>query len=240
MLGIKYGSAYYHCLQEFWRVSSNWDRYEALFGSEERVELLNSSSGHFWYTVQDMLFDHVLLGICRLTDPARMMGRENICVETLAQLDPTKHKAELVRRAAKARQKTEFARTWRHKRIGHNDLEQLSGVANLLAPATRRKVSDALVAIHDVLRWVRGRYFDGDLLLTEIGDDDANQLLIALARAKSLRETERHEIETGNYKSVLDRRARYPSADYGRERRYVDSTRLKQPRAYRGKLPLPT
>lgn len=240
VLGHKYGSAYYHCRQELWRVSSNWDRYETLFGSKERVEILNSSSGSFWHSIQNMLFEHVLLGICRLTDPSSLGSRANLSIETLWTLDPTKQKKALLDRIKRAQSFSTFARSWRNKRISHNDFEQMIGAADQLAPATRIKVSKAIVAVHDVLRWVQGRYFDGDLTLIELGDDDANQLLIALASGRELRNLEIRQMSEGNHKAIVQRRERYPNSDYGRKLRYARGPQLRQPSRYRGILPLNT
>jgi len=103
-----------------------------------------------------MLFDHVLLGISRLTDPHRFGSRTNLSLDALGQLDPTKRKKALIDRIERAGRYSEFARTWRNKRIGHKDFDQATGVANLLAPATGIKVSRAIVAMHGVLRWVQG------------------------------------------------------------------------------------
>jgi hypothetical protein len=143
VLGHQYGTAFHHCCQEFWRVQSNWDRYETLFGSKERVDLLNSSSGQFWRAIQDMLHEHVLLGICRLTDPADSRKRQNLSVAQLLKLDPTEDKKGLADRVHAATKRTKFARTWRDKRIGHNDLDQITGRADLLEPSTSLRIRAA-------------------------------------------------------------------------------------------------
>lgn len=240
VLGQKYGSAYYHCCQELWRVSANWDRYEALFGSSERVQILNSSSGHFWYCVQNMLFEHVLLGICRLTDPPRNRNRSNLSVAMLLELDPTPQKKALAHRIERARKYCYFARSWRDKRISHNDFDQLTGVADQLAPATRKKVSAAIVAIHDVLRWIQCRYFDSDRVLMELGDDDATQMLLALVRGRDLQMLEKEQAASGDREVFLKDMDRYPSSAYGKNKRYANGAKLRSPGRYRGSLPLQT
>lgn len=239
VLGHRYGLAYYHCCQELWRVSANWDRYEALFGSSERVEILNSSSGHFWYCIQDMLFDHVLLGICRLTDPPKNKHQSNLSVQTLLELDPTRQKKGLIDRVTRAKKHAEFARSWRNKRISHNDFAQLTGIANQLGPATRLKVSKAIVAIHDVMRWIHSRYFGSDRILINLGDDDATAMLLALARGRELWQTERERMAVDD-EAFLKELARYPSSDYGKRTRYSRGSLSRKPGRYRGKLPLNT
>ncbi|RWA74405.1 hypothetical protein [Mesorhizobium sp.] len=105
VLGSDYGLAFHHCCQELWRVSSSWDRYEAPFGSQERVNLLNESGGSFWHAIQGVLLEHVLLGICRLSDTAGTGQRRNLSVWTLVQLDPSRNKGRLKQRAERPAEK---------------------------------------------------------------------------------------------------------------------------------------
>ena len=238
LLGQEYGTNFHYCCQQLWQVSANWDRYETLFGTRERVEILNASSGNFWYTVQAMLHEHVLLGLCRLTDPPRNRHQSNLSVTRLFEVDPTGTKAELKNRVERAKKRTEFAHTWRNKRIAHNDLMHVTGEANTIQSSSGRKISAAIVAIHDVLRWVQGRYFDGDMQLIDIGDSDANATLFALARSKHLSEMQRSYIDSKEYQKALELDVKFPSGDYGRDQRYQVKFPKKRPLPYRGKLPL--
>ncbi|MBZ9988441.1 hypothetical protein LB572_15190 [Mesorhizobium sp. BH1-1-5] len=193
VLGNDYGLAFYHCCQELWRVSSSWDRYEALFGSQERVNLLNESGGSFWHAIQGVLLEHVLLGICRLSDTAGTGQRRNLSVWTLVELDPLRYKGRLKQRAETASRRASFARTWRDKRIAHNDLEQSTGVANKLVSATGRKITKAILSIHEVLRWISAKHFGSDMGLLEMGDIDAIELMTYIddgLRYRALREAE--------------------------------------------------
>lgn len=240
VLGSAYGTTYHHARQELWRVSSNWDRYETLFGSKERVDILNSSSGNFWHAVQGMMHEYVLLGICRLTDPVGRGDRRNLSVARLLSVDPTDEKDQLIELVDDAIKSAGFARTWRDKRIAHNDLAHVLGDASRIEPSTGRKVSAAIVAIHRVLKWIQCRYFNGDLFLIDIGDSDANQLMTALARAKWLRDREKADLEAGNFDRLVNRDYKFPASDYGRDRRYADQALPKRPPPYSGKLPLNT
>lgn len=240
VLGQAYGTAYYHARQELWRVSSNWDRYETLFGSKERVEILNSSSGNFWHAMQGMMHEYVLLGICRLTDPVGRGDRKNLSVARLLEVDPTDEKEQLSKLVEAAIRSAGFARTWRDKRIAHNDLAHALGDASKIEPSTGLKVSAAIMAIHRVLKWIQARYFNGDLFLIDIADNDANELLIALARAKWVRDQEMADLSAGRFDRLTEDRYKYPSHDYGREKRYADQALEPRPSAYKGKLPLAT
>lgn len=230
VLGTKYGLAFHHTCQALWRVSSSWDRYQALFSTQERVELLNRSGGNFWCAIQDMMFEDVLLGLCRLTDPAKMGQNENLSINTLVELDTSKHKSRLRQRAKLATKKANFARTWRDKRIAHNDFEQITELANKLAPATGVKITNTIISIHDVLRWINARHFGGDMGLLDMGDRDAIEVMAVIAdglRYDELRET---DYEVGNMRSIYDRRLDWMADGPDPMKRYEKRDRLKLPK----------
>jgi len=240
VLGRGYGKAFRHSCDQLWNTTSNWDRYEALFGSKERVSLLNESSGLFWATIQGMLHEHVLLGLCRLTDPAVQGRFRNLSVQSLFDRDPTDDKQGLSERVANAVEATRFARSWRDKRIAHSDWDQATGSVVAIEPSTGAKISAAILAIHNVLRWIQGRYFDGDMSIPDLGDADANLVLADLARARTMRREERADFEAKRYERLLNKRYEYPSEDYGHARRYKGQSDLPQPPKYSGPLPLDT
>lgn len=196
-LGNEYGTAFCHCKQELWRIAESWDRYEALFCTTERVEILNASGGHFWGSVQSILFDHVLLGICRLTDKHDMRSGKNVSVEMLGKLDTKQHNKRLHQRISQAKKKCSFARSWRDKRIAHNDYLQMVGPVNLLGKATRRRVTSAIVSIHEVLRWVQQKHFDGDMMLYEMGDSSTLSVLSTLSDGVECRKRQRELWQSG-------------------------------------------
>jgi hypothetical protein len=230
VLGEDYGLAFHHCCQELWRVSSSWDRYEALFANQERVDLLNRSSGNFWYAIQGITFESVLLGLCRLTDPPKTGSKTNLSVKTLVELEPSKHKVRLRQCADYAIKKTAFARTWRDKRIAHNDFEQLTGLANKLAPATRRKVTDTIVAIHDVLRWIHMRHFDGNMTLIDLGDQDAMEVMGVIADGLKYEELRQTDHKAGKFHTVYERPRDWMGNGPDPMRRYEQKERRRLPR----------
>lgn len=142
-----------------------WQEYREMFGSSaEQVELLNSA-GLFFQIVQDTLWQDILLHLCRMTDPPKSMGRENLTLRSLPDLisDPAvrAEMAPLVEQASKA---TEFARDWRNRHIGHRDLAlALKSGVQPLASASEEQVSAALSAIHEVLNRISERQLDSTL-----------------------------------------------------------------------------
>lgn len=223
VLGDEYGTAFHHCCQEFWRLSSMWDRYQTLFGSQERVDLLNRSSGLFWNVIQGMMHEHVLLAICRITDSAATRANRNLTLETLAALDPSPHKKRLIKRVESARNNALFARSWRNKRIAHNDFEQTIGLAHKILPSTGIKITRSIISIHEVLRWIKGKHFDGDMVLMDLGDDDSTALMTLIDDGLKYRTNE-------NWLTPLDERYPWLRTGPSPERRYESRRPLKNPR----------
>jgi hypothetical protein len=228
VLGTDYGSACYHTRQQLWSVWSYWDRYETLYGTKERVSLLNESSGHFWYSIQEMLFDYILLGLCRLTDPPQTRGRGNLTLRRLYELEPGRYKAELRKLVDRAEALTRFARDWRNRRIAHNDLDLTISAVSRLAPATRKKVSKSLEAIHDVLRWITIRHFDSDMGYLPLGEDDANELMVVIDDGLAARRNRRSALERGDFSGAFT--PSYSWLNTSRSNRIEPGRELKVPR----------
>lgn len=142
-----------------------WQEYREMFGSSaEQVELLNSAS-LFFQIVQDTLWQDILLHLCRMTDPPKSMGRENLTLRSLPDLisDPA-FGAEVALLVEQAIGTTAFARDWRNRHIGHRDLAlALKSGVQPLASASEVQVSAALSAIHAVLNRISERLLDSTL-----------------------------------------------------------------------------
>lgn len=64
-----------------------WQQYRQLFGDDpDTVHLLNRTSGLFFKIVQDELWDSVLLGVSRMTDPPATGKKRNLTIQSLLPL----------------------------------------------------------------------------------------------------------------------------------------------------------
>lgn len=147
-------SMIFHSLNNDWASAlMRYKEFRELFGTAERVDLLNAiGSGLFW-DVQQMSWSDLMLRLTRLTDPPKSAGKDNLTVQRLPGLcedpDLKEEIKGLVREAVDA---TEFARDWRNLRIGHSDLARaIDPSPEPLTEATLPKVKAALDAIHTVL-----------------------------------------------------------------------------------------
>jgi hypothetical protein len=153
-LGPVLGPFYHALWNDLAWLQVKWQEFREAFGTTpKRVELLNSSAGLFFRIVQDTLWADTLLHICRLTDPPKSAGKENLTLKALPPLitDP-KLRSEISALVDHAVTSTAFARDWRNRHLSHNDLAlALNKGAQPLAIASSQQVANAIAAIHAVL-----------------------------------------------------------------------------------------
>jgi hypothetical protein len=155
-LGSIYTRLWNDCAWLFWK----WDDFVVLYGtSPERLELLNSAAPAFFYQLQGMMWDSILLHICRLTDPAKQFRKENLTLQRLLDFIDVAIRADVERLLASAREKCAFARDWRNRRITHTDLGlALKQNAGPLTSGSRKDVRASLDSIAAVLNRVELHY----------------------------------------------------------------------------------
>jgi hypothetical protein len=134
-----------------------WSEYRELFGfSEDRVNLLNRAAGLFFGMLQMLLWDDVLLHLCRMTDRTEIGDKTNLTIQMLPDFcDDPKLREDVSKLVTSATDTTKFARDWRNRRIAHNDLALALGEKGVerLEEANRLQVSNAISAIHAVLNY---------------------------------------------------------------------------------------
>jgi hypothetical protein len=148
-----------------------WKQYEQLFGADEAtVRLLNGAAPLFFSVVQAQLWDSVMLGISRLTDPPLSAGKKTLSIRALPPLisdGGVRSKVEAAIHAAI--NAAEFARAHRNKRIAHNDLVHIMDrAANPLPAANRQSFKVCLNLICEVLELINGHYRESTMLYDDM------------------------------------------------------------------------
>ena len=159
-MGADLGELFYLLKQQLFQLFIQWNEYVDAFGTnEKRIDLLNKVAGGFAKSVQDALWADVLLGLTRLTDPPKSVGKDNLSVARIPGLfegDLKESVEQLVNVAVSA---TAFARDWRNRFLAHRDLSRaMDSNAVPLEPASRAKVREALDAIVAVMNRVEGEF----------------------------------------------------------------------------------
>lgn len=203
VMGTELGAVYSELWQEVAWIHRNWAHYKELFGEKpSRIDLLNEVAPSFFHTVQDALFETVLLHLTRLTDPAQSLGKSNL---SLRQLDPLIFDEAVKLRVSdlisKAVDATAFARDWRNRKLAHRDLDLALGQpAKPLAPASRIAVKQALSAIVDVLNAVSAHYLDATTVFDWPGGNDSVALLFAIRDGLRAKDERLERLKAGEFR----------------------------------------
>jgi len=158
---VPLGEEHYALLNEVTWLHVKWADFRSLYAdSPAAVDLLNTAAPAFFGELQRMMWEDVLLHLCRLTDPPKSFGHDNLSVRRLPELVPKPAvKKQLQSLADDAESKTAFARDWRNRRLAHKDLQLAIGsTAQQLETASRQHVEDALAAIRRIMNCIEQEY----------------------------------------------------------------------------------
>ena len=178
-MGRELGELHHALGNELTYLHLKWKEYRALFGtSPESIDLLNEAAPEFFGKLQHILWDDVLLHLCRLTDPPKSMGRANLTISRLSPLVINSIQNELESLISIAKAKTSFARDRRHRRLAHQELPDFEGEEpKPLAAASRQHVEEALTSIREVMNLIEVHYQESPVLyehsIEDLGGVDA-------------------------------------------------------------------
>jgi hypothetical protein len=202
--GPELGPVYHALYNEVLWLHMKWLEYRKLYGgSSERVKLLNSTSPFFFYVVEEVIREDVLLHIARLTDPAEQ-GKErqqNLTLLRLTEKVADRELAEQIRGLVKtAKMLARFARTWRNKRLAHVDLDySLNSRAFKLPLASVRRIEGALEGFRHVMNRLESAYLHSTTAYdhASAGAGDAEALVCWLAEARQIEDGRQQRAREG-------------------------------------------
>lgn len=180
-MGEDLGANFYELYRKLVELHIIWQQYRQLFGhDEETVHLLNRTAGLFFMIVQDELWDSVLLGISRMTDPPETGKNKNLTIQSLPPLiSDLALRNEVQSLCDKAFESAKFAREHRNKRIAHQDHNYLSNQGpDPLSGISRDHVEQMLAALRATLNRIGKHFRDSSVLHEEFVDESGARLLI--------------------------------------------------------------
>jgi hypothetical protein len=196
-------------------IHGRWILYRQLYGTNKpRVELLDATAGTFFSQLQILWLDYVILEICRISDPTKTYGKENLVIGQIAKnLNPLQHRV-LIDRLEELKLHVDTAtadfRTRRNKRIVHSDLAHATEPKNFPIPGfSEQSIEDALNSLRNYLNEV-DRFFTGSAMVYEgfVLHSDGDQLIYALKCAsefKSMADVDNtlfERIDSGEWKDA--------------------------------------
>jgi hypothetical protein len=160
-----------------------WELLIQLYGSSDKnIEIMNASAPQFFAILQTMLFDELVMIMNRLTDPAATRSKANACLEQLIyQIDQPENATlvtSLKERLSKIRANHAAFRTWRDKKLSHNDLRialQNEGVSlpKILRNQAARAIQEITDFINEYSESILGSFQSYMPFITAHGDGNA-------------------------------------------------------------------
>lgn len=162
-MGPELGDVHFLLWKDLTWLHFEWDQYVVLFGTDPtRVDVMNNSAPRFFWSLDRVLWQDVLLSLSRLADPPGTSGQQNLTFLRLVRVLPSDGpRDELERAIATYEKQSKFARDWRHKLFAHRELYHASDPDIHPVPfASRSSVIDALQAAASVMNVVELHYQD--------------------------------------------------------------------------------
>lgn len=179
-MGEDLGTVFFALYNKLIELHIVWQQYRQLYGTDrETVKLLNETAGLFFKIVQNELWDSVLLGVSRMTDPPATGKRRNVTVQSLPELvsEPSvRAEVEVLCQAALVH--GSFARDHRNKRIAHQDHGYLTDrISNPLSGISRERVEAMLTALREVMNRVDLHFRDSTVMYESFAQARMDPLL---------------------------------------------------------------
>ncbi len=170
-MGLELGSLYNLLYNETIWLHYKWVEYRELFGTKDsRIKLLNDTAPFFFFIIQRTLWENLILGIARITDPPKTFNKRNITIQAIPEfIEEQNLKEKLELKIKIIIEKTSFCRDWRNRRITHYDYElNINENAKPLEKASRELLKESLKLILEFINILHKHYFDSKLYLEKI------------------------------------------------------------------------
>lgn len=169
--------------QDVASLQNKWSFYLGLFSSQENAALLSDLAQSSFQIIEESLRDDMTMAICRLSDPPRSMGKDNLSLSALVQqCGRVNSVPELLKDFLDA---CEPVRQYRNKRVGHNDLNTtIKPRDNPLPGIGRGQIDRVLQLASVILNTIYQRFVDGELYFAPFQIGGADTLIYWLKMAK--------------------------------------------------------
>lgn len=159
-MGNPLGELFFYLSDEVSALHMYWSEYMELYGkSEERVALLNHSASGFFWIVQKVLIEYVVLHITRLLDAPKAGKQARATLKALPALVDASLKPRVNEELIAIGQHTAFCWDWRDRTLAHRDLAlAMNGPVTPLKQGSREEIARTLEGMANLLRLVRTHY----------------------------------------------------------------------------------
>jgi hypothetical protein len=202
ILGDELGVYYSYIYNDVYGLIYQWQEYKELFNkSQTRIELINKSTGSFFWLIQKTMLSSIILTICRLTDeikPSRI-DKTHLSIYIIPKnLIDVDFKREINMICSLIRKNVREIRNERDNYLAHTDLDTLkAGKAFFIS---FDDIDICIDLFYQVIRLISNKYFESDITKSIISPlNGADTLLQIINEGIIYREKKSERIMNGNY-----------------------------------------
>lgn len=179
-LGYEFGKLFNKIRNEVIFLHFKWSEFEELYSKKDRVTLMNDISPTFYFYLQNLLLDDVILGITRLTEPKSDRQKNvRLTLWAFTQFTNPPLKGEIGKLLKRIKEESAFCYDSRNRRIAHFDKDlALSELAEPLEIVSRNKINLVLDSIGELLNLIERSYM-GSTTYYRSGSQSGYKLLLA-------------------------------------------------------------
>jgi hypothetical protein len=170
--------------QDVVSLQQKWDFWLEIFGKKENTDLVSELAPASFNIILETLQNDVTMAICRLSDPPKSMGQENLSFATLAKSCPEIDGLEKL--------VTEFqkicgpVRQRRNKRVSHRDLNSvIKPLENPLQGISKEQIDTIVKSAAEILNFVIQKYESVEVYFHIVGPGGAKELIFWLKNGRA-------------------------------------------------------
>ena len=188
-MGAGLGGLFNDLSSDFDWLQHKWREHQVLFGGgAKRIELLNTVASNFFYLLNKMMFEDLMLHLSRLTDRENSRNDQLTLGRLAGAIADPALRDQVQKATDQVAERCEFARAWRDHQLAHADRKYVRGEhLSLLPTVDASSVQGALVSINALLDIIISHYSNEgrDLPPSAMGGDPwgAESLLHYLEKA---------------------------------------------------------
>jgi len=189
--------------QDLASLSTMWNLYLGLFGKKEDSGILFDTARGSFAIIEEALRISMVMGICRLNDPALQKKNKNLSIQRLA--NNFQNNPEIQRLCIELNEACKPFEVHRNKLLAHRDLETaLYNKGNLLPKIEKTQVDEVLDLLAKIVNVGAWHYVDAGFGFSGKMIGDADSLLFYLKKGLNCQKAEMDKLRRMTSKQEKD------------------------------------
>ncbi len=159
-----------------------WIYLKQLFGTEKHLAVVNATAPSAFSVIEEALFNEILLSLMRLVDPVGSKHQMNLSLRSLLEDIPDEKLRDQVAALEKQiREKVTDIKTWRDKKLAHNDLLRLLKKSDPVPPIQIFELTAAMQLVRKAMNLIYQFFSQPHVLYDQcVTQKDGNDLIFYL------------------------------------------------------------